>query len=108
LARFRDEYGEFRRRAVEILAIGPDGRTAFEVYWRAERLPFIGLPDPGHQVALRYKQQVKIFKLGRMPLVSVVDRDGQIRFAHYGDSMSDIPANRVLLDVIDELNPTVG
>ena len=38
-----------------------------------------------------------------MPLVCVIDRDGRIRYAHYGASMSDIPENKTLLDVIDQL-----
>jgi hypothetical protein len=39
-----------------------------------------------------------------MPLVTVVDAQGLIRYAHYGSSMSDIPQNRTLLEVIDKLN----
>ena len=88
---------------MEILAIGPDGQSAFRLYWESEKLPFIGLPDPDHAVARKYKQEVNIFKLGRMPLVCVVDEQGLIRFAHYGASMSDIPENKVLIEVIDEL-----
>jgi len=37
-------------------------------------------------------------------LVCIVDANGMIRYAHQGKSMSDIPENKVLLDVIDELN----
>jgi peroxiredoxin Q/BCP len=87
-----------------VLTVGPDSATAFRIYWDAQKIPFVGLPDPGHAVALRYKQEVNIFKLGRMPLVTVVDAHGLIRFAHYGASMSDIPSNEELLDVIDRLN----
>jgi peroxiredoxin Q/BCP len=65
---------------------------------------FIGLPDPSHSVARIYRQEVNLFKLGRMPLNCVVDAEGSIRFAHYGQSMSDIPSNEELLQVIDELN----
>lgn len=104
MARLRDDYGKFKQRGTEVVAVGPDGALAFSMYWKAQRLPFIGLPDPGHKVALRYKQEVKIFKLGRMPLVTVIDRQGLIRFAHYGASMSDIPDNETLLGVIDQLN----
>lgn len=104
MARLRDEYKFFTNRGADILAIGPDGTNAFRAYWEAEKIPFIGLPDPGHMVAKRYKQQVNIFRLGRMPLVSVMDRQGLIRYAHYGASMSDIPENKILLEVIDELN----
>jgi len=48
------------------LAVGPDEPDAFRLYWQAEKLPFIGLPDPDHATAQRYKQEVNIFKLGRM------------------------------------------
>ena len=89
---------------MEILAIGPDRDYQFREYWSEEKLPFVGLPDPNHAVANRYKQEVNLFKLGRMPLVCIVDAKGMIRYAHYGKSMSDIPENKILLDVIDELN----
>lgn len=87
-----------------ILAVGPNPASAFEQYWHNERIPFIGLPDPKHSVARMYKQEVNIFKLGRMPLNCVIDSKGYVRFVHYGNSMSDIPSNEELLNVIDELN----
>jgi peroxiredoxin len=90
-------------RGVEILAIGPNPPATFEQYWSNERIPFIGLPDPDHKVALLYRQEVNMFKLGRMPLNCVVDANGMIRYAHYGASMRDIPENDELLQVIDEL-----
>jgi len=104
LARLCDDYQQFTSRGAEILAIGPDNENAFREYWVDKKLPFIGLPDPGHDVARRYRQEVNLFKLGRMPLVCVVDANGLIRYAHRGASMSDIPENKILLDVIDELN----
>ncbi len=106
MARLRDEYESFTKRGADVLAVGPDSATAFRIYWQEQKIPFVGLPDPGHRVALRYKQEVNIFKLGRMPLVTVVDASGLIRYAHYGASMSDIPSNGELLDVIDRLNAT--
>lgn len=99
----RDEYSEFTRRGVEILAIGPDDSPTFKRYWENENIPYVGLPDPDHKVASVYKQEVNIMKLGRMPLVCVVDSNGRIRYAHYGAAMSDIPDNETLLNVIDEL-----
>ena len=89
---------------MKIIAVGPDGPNAFRAYWENEKIPFTGLPDPTHVVAKRYKQQVNIFRLGRMPLVCIVDANGIIRYAHQGESMSDIPTNEILLDVIDQLN----
>jgi peroxiredoxin len=67
-------------------------------------LPFIGLPDPAHVVANQYKQEVNLLKMGRMPALLVVDKAGRIRYAHYGHSMSDIPKNREILDLLEALN----
>jgi len=104
LARLRDGYKEFTARNAEILAVGPDSREKFISYWQENELPFPGLPDPEKQVSKIYKQEINLFKLGRMPLNAVVDRKGFIRFIHYGYSMSDIPDNETLLRVIEELN----
>ncbi len=88
------------------MAIGPNPEGIFQRYWKNENIPFIGLPDPKHSVANTYRQEVNLFKLGRMPLSCVIDAKGYVRLAHYGQSMSDIPSNEELLDVIDELNAT--
>ena len=89
---------------MEILAVGPNPPATFRQYWQNEQIPFIGLPDPDHRVARQYRQEVNLFRLGRMPLNCVVDAKGLIRYARYGASMKDIPSNEELLQVIDELN----
>jgi peroxiredoxin Q/BCP len=104
LARLRDDYQRFVGRNAEILAVGPNSPSAFEQYWGNERIPFIGLPDPDHAVARMYRQEVNLFKLGRMPLNCIIDTDGFVRFAHFGASPKDIPSNDDLFHVIDELN----
>ena len=104
MARLRDGYNQFSRRGTEILAVGPNPLATFQQYWRNERIPFIGLPDPDHTLAVQYRQEVNLFKLGRMPLNCVVDANAYIRYAHYGNSMRDIPSNEELFQVIDELN----
>lgn len=100
----RNSYADFTARNAEIIAVGPDNMDAFQKYWDKENLSFIGLPDPDHKVARMYKQEVNLFKLGRMPLNTVIDRRGNMRYVHFGLSMSDIPDNEVLLQVIDALN----
>lgn len=99
-----NSYSEFTSREAEIIAVGPDGLDAFQKYWSNENIPFIGLPDPDHRVARLYKQEVNLFKLGRMPLNTVIDRRGNMRYVHFGLSMSDIPDNEVFLQVIDAIN----
>ena len=84
--------------------MGPNPPGVFRQYWKNEKIPFIGLPDQDHLVARKYRQEVNLFKLGRMPLNCVIDEKGYVRYAHYGQSMSDIPSNQELLHVIDTLN----
>lgn len=103
MARLRDSYEAFTLRGAEILAVGPDSPVSFGTYWRENNIPFVGLPDVGKTVSKLYKQEVNLFKLGRMPMNSIVDREGRIRFVHYGLSMSDIPDNETFLRVIDEI-----
>jgi peroxiredoxin Q/BCP len=104
----RDHYDDFLSRGAKILAVGPNDMATFKKYWTKENIPFIGLPDPDHVVAKQYRQEVNIFKLGRMPLNCIVDASGRIRYVHYGASMSDIPDNETFLSVIDELNKSSG
>lgn len=99
----RRDYAEFQKRNAAVLVVGPDGPFAFRRYWEENDMPFIGLPDLRSRVANRYYQEVNLFKLGRMPALFVIDRRGLIRFAHYGDSMQDIPPNELVLQVIDQI-----
>jgi peroxiredoxin len=104
MAQLRQDYQKFIERDAEIIVIGPESETAFARYWHKENLPFVGLPDPAHTVSNLYGQQVKLLKLGRLPAFIIIDKNGQIRFAHYGNSMSDIPGNGEILTMLDHLN----
>jgi peroxiredoxin Q/BCP len=104
MAQLRQDYNEFVTRDAEIVVVGPENAKAFTNYWAKEKLPFVGVPDPEHTVLREYGQQVKIFKLGRMPAQAIIDTSGTVRFIHYGHSMRDIPANRELLQLLDEIN----
>lgn len=99
----RDEYALFQQRGAVVLVTGPNTEAAFRQYWEKEAIPFIGLPDPDHRIAVMYRQRVNLFKLGRMPLLCIIDLHGHIRYTHAGASMSDIPENQILLEVMDEL-----
>jgi peroxiredoxin len=99
----RQDYAEFTARGAVLIAIGPDGPNAFRRYWSENDIPFPGCPDIRSKVADRFYQEVNLFKLGRMPAIFVIDRAGQVRYSHYGDSMSDIPANQTILDVLDQI-----
>ena len=108
MAQLRHEYQKFVERDVEVVVVGPEDARAFAEYWRQESLPFVGLPDPSHSVLKLYGQQVKLFKLGRMPAQVLIDKAGVARFVHYGHSMSDIPENEELLGLADRINAASG
>ena len=108
MAQLRQDYAEFIRREAEVFVIGPESAQAFKDYWHKEDLPFIGLPDPEHRVLKLYGQKVNIFKWGRMPAQVTVDKNGIARFVHYGQSMSEIPANEDILAILDGLNQEIG
>jgi peroxiredoxin len=96
-------YGEFEKRDTEIVVVGPEKKKAFADFWARHGLPFIGLPDPRHTVLKRFGQEVNLFKLGRMPAQVLIDKEGTVRFAHYGHSMTDIPPNQEILGLLDEM-----
>ena len=104
MAQLRDAYDGFLARNCEVVVTGPETAEAFRNYWKEHRLPFTGLPDPTHGVLKLYGQQVKLFKLGRMPAQVMVDLEGKARFVHYGHSMRDIPDNADLFLLLDRLN----
>ena len=87
-----------------IVVIGPEKAPKFAAYFGKNKLPFIGLPDPKHQVLKLYGQEIKIFKFGRMPAQVMVDKQGLARYVHYGRSMSDIPTPGEILVLVDEIN----
>jgi peroxiredoxin Q/BCP len=104
MAQLRQDHQEFVNRQTQVIVVGPEDSKAFEVYWRENDLPFIGLPDPKASVLKLYGQEVNLFKLGRMPAQLIIDKAGMVRFVHYGHSMSDIPKNVELLELLDQLN----
>jgi peroxiredoxin Q/BCP len=42
-----------------------------------------------------------------MPALLVIDKHGRVRYAHYGHSMSDIPPNLEILDLLETLNSEI-
>jgi peroxiredoxin Q/BCP len=104
MAQLRQDYEQFTQRGAEVLVISPEGADDVAKFWEAERLPFPGMADADHVVADAYGQKVSLLRMGRLPSLMVIDREGQIRYAHQGVGMHDIPSNREVLAVLDGLN----
>ncbi len=103
MAQLRQDYQEFKKRQTQIIVVGPEDAKAFKAYFSQNDLPFIGLPDPKASVLKLYGQEVNLFKLGRMPAQVIVDRHGIARYVHYGHSMSDIPENAEIFELLDQM-----
>lgn len=104
MAQLRQDYKEFVDRETEVIAVGPDTKKAFVDFWEENDMSFIGLADPDHEAAKLYDQEVNLLKLGRIPAQMIIDKQGIIRYVHYSNSMSDIPDNVDMLNLIDEIN----
>jgi peroxiredoxin Q/BCP len=104
MAQLRQDYSKFTQLDSELVVVGPEGKKSFKRYWTENELPFIGLPDPRHLILKLFGQEIKILKFGRMPAQVIIDKQGIIRYLHYGHSMSDIPENKELLSIISEVN----
>ena len=104
MAQLRQDYDKFLAQDTEVIVVVPEDADAFAKYWSEHDLPFIGLPDPSHSVLKRYGQEVKIFKFGRQPAQVSMDRQGRVRFVHYGHDPSDIPSNEEILDVLQTMD----
>ncbi len=68
------------------------GRGKYPVYY-----------DQTEKVAKLLHQEWKLLKLGRMPALLVIDKEGIIQFAYYSSSMKDIPKNDTVLKILAEL-----
>jgi len=70
----------------------------FEVNFAKKKFPIYY--DATKKVNKMLKQEVKPLKLGRMPALLIIDEQGIIRYAYYSDSMSDIPNNEEIFEVL--------
>lgn len=104
MAQLRRSHDDFVERDTTVIVAGPDSAKKFASYFSEHNLLFIGLPDPKHSVLKMYGQQVKIFKFGRMPAQCLIDKNGIVRFVHYGHDMTDIPEPQAMLNLIDSLD----
>ena len=104
MAQLRQNYEKFLEEDTIVVVVGPENASAFKKYFEEHQLPFLGLPDPKHFVLKLYGQQIKLFKFGRMPAQLLIDKDGIVKFVHYGHDMTDIPKTSEMLTIIGSLN----
>jgi peroxiredoxin len=104
LARLRRDEPAFEARRTVLLVIAPDRPDQLRDYWKRENFPFAGFADSDHRVASLYGQQADAYRKGRLPVVVIIDRGGQIRFRCDSSSPADFPTNPALLNELDRIN----
>ena len=98
------EYGKFKDLNAVIYAILPDNLKNAQNFESEFAIEYPIYYDDKKKVNKMLKQEVKPLKLGRMPALLIVDKQGIIRYAYYSDSMSDIPENEDLFKLLKNLN----
>lgn len=103
MMQLHQDYERFVEKETEIVVVGPENAKSFKKYWEENELKFYGIPDEKHTVLKLYGQKVNLFKLGRMPAQMLVDKEGVLKYVHYGHSMQDIPENEEMFKLINAL-----
>jgi peroxiredoxin Q/BCP len=100
----RKEYETFRELNAELFPILVDDKdNAIKMENKyARKYPIYY--DEEKTVANMLNQEVKLLKLGRLPALLILDPENVIRYAYYGDSMSDIPENEQLFEILRKIN----
>ena len=99
----RDDYQQFVEAGVSIVVVGRHTAEEMTTYWKENKLPYTGIPDPDARLSKLYQQQWKALKLGLMPALFILEKTGKISFVHYSSGMSDIPENKTVLDELEKL-----
>jgi peroxiredoxin len=108
MAQLRQDYPKFVERNAEIITVGPEDADTFAKWWHQHEMPFIGIPDPKHEIAKLYNQRFNLIRGGRLPAMAVIDKSGKIRLMHYADLPNDIPSDENILALLDKINVEVS
>ena len=99
MAQLRHDYKEFKALDTEVLVMVPNGPRMIEKYVNKNKPPYPILSDKGSKVAAQYFQ-VKHFFLVGTPTVFLVNKKGQVLYAHYASSIIEEPDNKEPLAVL--------
>jgi len=99
MAQLRHDYKEFKALNTEVLVMVPNGPKMIKKHVNENNPPYPILSDKGSKVAAQYFQ-VKHFFLVGTPTVFLVNKKGQVLYAHYASSIIEEPDNKEPLAVL--------
>ncbi|PIE97620.1 MAG: thioredoxin peroxidase [Treponema sp.] len=91
---------KFEAKKIRRVVICPDKLDSIKKFTEKNTLSFDLIVDSDHLLADKYGQEVKVLKLGRMPSQLLLDKQENLIFKHYANSMSDIVDNAVILSKV--------
>ena len=94
---------KFNELNTVIYAILPDNLEKAQLFESEFARGYPIYYDDKKKVNKILKQEIKPLKFGRMPALLILDKQGIIRYAYYSDSMDDIPKNKEIFAVIENL-----
>lgn len=56
--------------------------------------------DVKREIGKVFNQEINMLKLGRIPAMFIIDKNGTIIYAYYSDTMDDIPNNTEIFDFL--------
>ncbi len=98
------QYQEFREAGAEIVALVRDTQQAAQAFFRKSPIPFPCLVDTQGRVYHQFEVKSKLLSLGQRPALFVIDREGIVRFAYLGSQQWEIPGNKEVLKIIQDIN----
>lgn len=96
-----DEFVKFDAEIIAILTDKAKNAKKMEEKYAKNKIPIYY--DTEKKVGKLLKQEWAITKLGRMPAMLIVNKQGIVKWAYYSDSMSDIPKNQEILEFLETL-----
>ena len=104
MVKLAGKYEKFQELNTELYLITADKlKNAQKLDTKYARGKFPIYYDETKKVPKMLHQEWRLTKLGRMPGLLIIDKNGIIQWAYYSDSMSDIPKNEELFEVLEKL-----
>ena len=96
-----EEFAKFDAEIIAILTDKVKNAKKMEEKYAKGKIPIYY--DSEKKVGKMLKQEWAVTKLGRMPALLVVDKQGLVKYAYYSDSMKDIPTNQEVLEFLESM-----
>jgi len=99
----RQDYNLVTDLNTEVVVIAPDTMGNAQSFFKTSPVPFIALVDDSLEVYQMFDVQSKLISLGQRPGLFIIDKDGIVQFAYVGAQQWEIPANKIVLEKLAEL-----